>query len=206
MSRDAFATETGVSRETLARLSTYLDLLCRWQAAINLVGRATLSDPWRRHFLDSAQLAPQLPAGAQNLVDLGSGAGFPGMVLALLGLRDVHLIEADRRKAEFLREVTRATGAPVTVHAQRIERLAGWPADVITGRAVAPLPRLLGLAEPFLKPESVCLFLKGASVNRELTEARETWHMYLEAIPSRSALSGTVLKLRGVHRARDRQP
>ena len=205
LSREACAQQLGVSRETLRRLSDYLDLLRRWQPAINLVGPATLADPWRRHLLDSAQLAAHVPAQTASLVDLGSGAGFPGMVLALLGVRGVHLIEADRRKAQFLREAARTTGAPVTIHAERIEQIQGWPADVVTARAVAPLPRLLELAERFLVADSVCLFLKGRAAARELTEARVTWHMTAETIPSLSEPTGTVLKLRGIRRARDRQ-
>lgn len=205
LSREALAEQLGVSRETLERLTVHLDLLRRWQPAINLVGPATLADPWRRHVLDSAQLAAHLPAGAANLVDLGSGAGFPGMVLALLGVGGVHLIEADRRKAQFLREVARATGAPATIHAERIERVQGWPAAVVTARALAPLPRLLELAVRFLVSDSVCLFLKGKAVERELTDARVSWHMVSETFPSLAEPAGTVLKLRGICRARDRQ-
>jgi 16S rRNA (guanine527-N7)-methyltransferase len=200
LAREAFAASLGVSRETLARLSVYLELLHRWQRAINLVGAATLADPWRRHFLDSAQLLAHLPQGMASLVDLGSGAGFPGMVLAVLGVPGVVLIESDRRKAQFLREVARATGTEVTVRPERIETLAGWPADVVTARALAPLPRLLPLAEPFLAADSICLFLKGRNAERELTQALKSWHMVPEMFPSLSAPTGTVLKLRGVGR------
>jgi 16S rRNA (guanine527-N7)-methyltransferase len=200
LSREAFAASLGVSRETLDRLTVYLDLLHRWQRAINLVGPATLADPWRRHILDSAQLLTHLPAGTTSLVDLGSGAGFPGMVLAVLGVPGVVLIESDRRKAQFLREVARATGTEVTVRAERIENLAGWPADVVTARALAPLPRLLPLAERFLAADSVCLFLKGYNAERELTQALKSWHMVPEMFSSLSAPTGTVLKLRGVGR------
>ena len=206
LSPEGFAERIAVSRETLQRLTVYLELLGRWQRAINLVGAASLADPWRRHVLDSAQLLAHLPAPASPLVDLGSGAGFPGMVLALLGVPEVSLIEADRRKAQFLREVARSTGAAVTVHNERIERLAGWPAAVVTARALAPLPRLLPLAERFLPPASLCLFLKGPTLDREMIDAAERWHMVPEMFPSLSAPSGIVLKLRGVGRARDRQP
>jgi 16S rRNA (guanine527-N7)-methyltransferase len=205
LSREAFGEQLGVSRETLERLSVHLDLLRRWQRAINLVGPATLADPWRRHFLDSAQLVRHLPETAASLADLGSGAGFPGMVLALLGVRGVHLIEADRRKAEFLREVARATGARVTVHAERIERMQDWPAEVITARALAPLSRLLELAQRFVTADSVCLFLKGRSAERELTQARGSWHMVSAMFPSLSEPDGSVVQLQGIRRARDRQ-
>ena len=206
LSREEFGAQLHVSRETLERLTVYLELLCRWQPAINLVGAATLADPWRRHFLDCGQLAARIPAGATRLVDLGSGAGFPGMVLAILGVRGVDVIESDRRKAQFLREVARATGASVGVHAGRIEGMPGWPADVITARALAPLPRLLALAERFLKSDSVCLFFKGRLGAHELTEARASWHMEAEMFPSLAETTGTVLQLRGIRRARHHQP
>jgi 16S rRNA (guanine527-N7)-methyltransferase len=194
-----------VSRETLDRLSLYLDLLQQWQRAINLVGASTLADPWRRHILDSAQLVPHLPAVAGTVLDLGSGAGLPGLVLAVLGVPGVQLVESDQRKAQFLREAARTTQAPIVVHAARIEQLDAVHADVVTARALAPLDRLLGLAERFLGPDSLCLFLKGESAPRELTEARQTWHMHSEIVPSRSASAGVLLKLQGVGRASDRQ-
>jgi 16S rRNA (guanine527-N7)-methyltransferase len=200
LSREAFAASLGVSRETLDRLTIYLDLLRRWQRAINLVGPATLADPWRRHMLDSAQLLAHLPPDTASVVDLGSGAGFPGMVLALAGVPGVALIESDRRKAQFLREVARATDTEVTVRAERIEQLAGWRADVVTARALAPLPHLLALAERFLAADSICLFLKGRNAERELTQALKSWHMVPEMFSSLSAPAGSVLKLRGVGR------
>jgi 16S rRNA (guanine527-N7)-methyltransferase len=203
--REAFGDLLGVSRETLERLCVYLALLRRWQPAINLVGPASLADPWRRHFLDCGQLAAHVPGTAKSCIDVGSGAGFPGMVLALLGVPGVHLIESDRRKAQFLREVARATAVPVAVHAERIERLRPWLADVVAARAVAPLPRLLELVERFLSADSVCLFLKGRSVDDELTSARISWHMVAEKLPSLSQPTGVVLQLQGVCRARDRQ-
>ena len=206
LGRTGFAATVAVSRETLDRLDVYLELLGRWQRAINLVSAATLVDPWRRHVLDSAQLMPHLPPGARSVVDLGSGAGFPGMVVAILGAAGVVLVESDRRKVEFLRQVARATGTAVELQAERIERLPGRPACVVTARALAPLPRLLPFAERFLVADSVCLFLKGREVADELTAARESWHMVAETFPSLSAPSGVVLQLQGVRRARDRQP
>jgi 16S rRNA (guanine527-N7)-methyltransferase len=193
-----------VSRETLERLSCYLELLRSWQGAINLVGASTLADPWRRHILDSAQIAPHLPPTAGTVLDLGSGAGFPGLVLALLGAPGVQLVESDRRKAQFLREAARATNAPVAIHAARIEQLE-LRADVVTARALAPLPRLLDLAAHVLAPRGLCLFLKGQSVLDELTQARQSWHMHSEIVPSRSGSRGVLLKLEGVGRASDRQ-
>jgi 16S rRNA (guanine527-N7)-methyltransferase len=206
LTREGFARELDVSRETIERLAIHLELLERWQGAINLVGPKALHDPWRRLLLDSAQLVRHLPPHAASLVDLGSGAGFPGLVLAILGVPGVRLIESDRRKAVFLREAARLTGAPVEVHADRIERMTGFSSDVVTARGLAPLPRLLGLAARFLTPATVCLFLKGRNLAGELTEARKTWHMVAHMSPSLSDPMGVVLELREIRRARDRQP
>jgi 16S rRNA (guanine527-N7)-methyltransferase len=194
-----------VSRETLERLGRYLDLLRRWQGAINLVGASTLTDPWRRHILDCGQIAPHVPRTAATVLDLGSGAGLPGLVLALLGVPGVQLVESDRRKAHFLREAARATGAQILVHPVRIEELQGVAADVVTARALAPLPRLLELAAHVLAPHGCCLFLKGESGPDELTRARQSWHMHSEIVPSRSGSRGVLLKLEGVGRASGRQ-
>jgi len=188
-----------VSRETTDRLARHLDLLRRWQKRINLVGAATLADPWRRHMLDSAQLAPLIPAGAR-LADLGSGAGFPGLVLAILRGGPVHLIESDARKAAFLHEAVRATGAPAEVHNARAENLE-LRANVVTARACAPLDRLLGLALPLLAPGGICLFLKGARVEEELAVARRRWRMTVCRRRSRSAPEGVVLELGGLAHA-----
>lgn len=191
-----FQALTNVSRETLARLETYLQLLARWQKRINLVGGRSLADPWRRHFLDSAQLFPLLPPDTGSLVDLGSGAGFPGLVLGALGVKNVHLIESDVRKCAFLREAAREMGISVEIHTARIENLTPWPVDVVTSRALAPLPRLLSLAFPFLELGAEALFLKGRAGFEELTEAEKSWKMLYEAIPSQSDPDGVIFHLK----------
>jgi len=193
-----FAAVSGVSRETLARLEAYLGLLRRWQRRINLVGAATLADPWRRHVLDSAQLMAHLPPGARSVLDLGSGAGFPGLVLALLGAPGVVLVEADRRKCTFLAEAARITAAPVTIRATRIEELPETKVDVVTARALAPLPRLLALARPFFGPTTVGLFLKGARLDEELTAAGERGTMRLRRVQSVSDPRGVILHIQGI--------
>ncbi|HTZ36607.1 MAG TPA: 16S rRNA (guanine(527)-N(7))-methyltransferase RsmG [Stellaceae bacterium] len=200
MTPGEFAAQTGVSRETLARLEAYAALLAAWSARLNLVGRTTLGDVWRRHFLDSAQLLPLLPADAKSLVDLGSGAGFPGLVLAILGVGGVELIEADSRKAAFLREAARVTAAAVTVRGCRIEAVPRRAADVVTARGCAPLDRLLDLAERFVGPATTCLFLKGARAEEELTGAGKAWTMCLSRHPSRADPGGVVLSLQQVAR------
>src|SRR5213080_2226211 len=168
LGREGFAALSGVSRETLAPLETYAELLRRWSARINLVGANTLADPWRRHFLDSAQLLAHVPPGTQTLIDLGSGAGFPGLVLAILGVPGVELIEADARKCAFLREAARLAAAPVRIHNARIESVPTHAVDVVTARGCAPLDRLLVLAQPFVAPDTVCLFAKGEQAGQEV--------------------------------------
>jgi 16S rRNA (guanine527-N7)-methyltransferase len=197
---EGFAALTGVSRETLARLEAYAALLFEWSSRINLIGRSTLGDVWRRHFLDSAQLLPLIPAGSRTLSDLGSGAGFPGLVLAVLGVPGVELIEADSRKAAFLREAARSTGAEIILRPCRIEAVAPHPADVVTARACAPLDRLLPLAERFIGPRTTCLFLKGQRADEELTAAGKAWTMTTSRYPSRADPSGVVLSLQQVVR------
>ncbi len=201
MTPDEFASLTNVSRETLSRLDAYLALMRRWQRAINLVGPATLNDPWRRHILDSAQLMRHLSPDPCAIYDLGSGAGLPGLVLAIMGRAGIHLVESDTRKAQFQREVVRSLSLKVDIHAQRIDSLQPGCADVITARALAPLPRLLDLAEPLLRPNTICLFLKGQNASDELTEARKCWRMFSDSYPSLSEASGTVLKLWDIVRA-----
>ena len=193
-----FADLVPVSRETLARLEAYAGLLVRWSARINLIGRDTIADLWRRHILDSAQLHAFLPAAATSLIDLGSGAGLPGLVLAILGVPGVELVEADSRKSAFLREAARITEVGVTIRPCRIQAVPPHPVDVITARALAPLDRLLGLVEPFLGPVSECLLLKGERVEDELTAAREHWTMTATLYQSRSDPRGVVLRLQRI--------
>jgi len=195
-----FAEIIPVSRETLARLEAYAALLTRWSARINLIGRDTIADLWRRHILDSAQLRAFVPNRARSMIDLGSGAGLPGLVLAILGVPGVELIEADSRKCAFLREALRVTGAAALIRPCRIEAVPRHPVDIITARACAPLDRLVGLAEPFLGPDSECLFLKGERIEQELTIAREGWTMTVSACQSRSDPRGVVLRLQQVAR------
>lgn len=201
MTPDEFARQANVSRETLARLERYAELLEKWNRRINLVGRGTVEDLWRRHMLDSAQLLPLIPDGAASLVDLGSGAGFPGLVLAICGVKNVHLIESDRKKCAFLREAARETGAPVTIHNGRIEEIESFQVDIVTSRALAPLPKLLDMAVPFVKKHSILLFLKGKHVDRELTDATKEWNMQVHQIPSRTDPEGMILRLEAISRA-----
>jgi 16S rRNA (guanine527-N7)-methyltransferase len=200
LSPDEFAALTGVSRETLARLQAYAALLIQWSARINLVASSTLADPWRRHFLDSAQLYPLVPAGAQNLIDLGSGAGFPGLVLAIMGINGVELVESDVRKCAFLREAARVAGAAVTIRNARIEAVPAHPATVVTARGVASLDRLLSYSQRFIGNETVCLFAKGEQAGHEVAVAQQVWDFDVTSYPSRTDPRGVILCLSRVRR------
>ncbi|MEI9988179.1 MAG: 16S rRNA (guanine(527)-N(7))-methyltransferase RsmG [Aliidongia sp.] len=191
-----------VSRETLDRLETYVDLLGKWTRRINLVAPVTMVDVWRRHILDSAQLYPLLPPDTKILADLGSGAGLPGLVLAILGVPQVHLIESDLRKSAFLQEAARQTGTAVTIHARRIDAAPAIQADIVTARALARLAILLDHATRFLKPGGACYFLKGSNSADELTEAGKSWHMEVSEFPSLSDASGVIVKLESIVRER----
>lgn len=175
----------------------------RWSARINLVAASTLADPWRRHFLDSAQLVPLIPTAAESLIDLGSGAGFPGLVLAILGVPHVELVESDARKCAFLREAARVADAPVRVHNARIESLPPHPVAVVTARGCAPLARLLVLAQRFVAPQTVCLFPKGKEAGDEVTAAQQAWEFDVTRHASRTDPRGVILCLSRVTR-RDR--
>ena len=165
------------------------------------MAKESLADLWRRHMLDSAALWPLIPAGAKCLADLGSGAGFPGLVLAIMGMPEVHLIESDARKCAFLAEAARLYApGPVIVHNGRIEALSAFAVDVVTARALADLDSLLGYAARFLKPDGVCLFLKGRRAEGELTLAGQRWRMTVERFPNLADSSGIVLKIKGLHR------
>jgi len=172
-------------------------LLTAWNRRINLVGANTIGDVWRRHILDSAQLMALLPDKTRVLVDVGSGAGLPGLVLAMLGVPEVHLIESDQRKAAFLREAQRVTGTHVHIHAERAERLAPIAADAIVARAVAPVDNLLLMVDKFRSPHTICLFLKGKGVEEELTHLPPALKMKAQILPSRSDPTGCILRLEG---------
>jgi 16S rRNA (guanine527-N7)-methyltransferase len=194
---EEFAEKTGVSRETLSRLKAYADMLADWNTRHNLVSARSLEDVWQRHFWDSAQLVPLIPPGAQSLADLGSGAGFPGLVLAemLRGRVAVSLYEATGKKSAFLAAAAERMQLPVTIHNQRMEDASARAYDVVTARACAPLATLLKYARRFTGPNSVCLLLKGQNVGAELTEAHKSWKMKARQIPSLTDPSGTVLEL-----------
>lgn len=203
---EEFAAAFDVSRETLDRLKTYEQLVRQWQKAVNLVAPSTLDDIWHRHFADSAQIVALAP-DATSWIDLGSGGGFPGLVVAILMAgREraerfrITLVESDTRKSAFLREVARKTGVAVDILSTRIEIAATQDRvaapQVVSARALAPLDRLLGLAAPLSSPATVGLFLKGREAAADVEAARRTWTFAAELVPSITEPSGRIVIVR----------
>lgn len=190
-----------VSRETRERLEVYVAEVLKWNRRVNLISKADEPAIWPRHIDDALQLVPFIPAGATRAIDLGSGAGIPGLILAIATGIEFDLIEADQRKAAFLREAARLTGAPVRIYPQRIEAAFLVPAPVVTARALAPLCTLVDLAAPLIAPAGIALFPKGESVDAELTGAQCKWNMRVERFPSRTHPRGVILRLSEVERA-----
>ena len=189
-----------ISRETSEALDRFAALLLRWNRTVNLIARKDEQRLWERHIADSLQLATLMHQAPGRAIDLGSGAGFPGLVLAIATGVPFDLIEADQRKAAFLREAARITSASVQVHPIRIETARIAPAALITARALAPLTKLLDLAAPMLATEGICLFLKGANAQAELTEAASQWHMQVEILPSQTAPEACILRISNLSR------
>ena len=192
---------TPVSRETAARLDRFVELLLAWQQRINLIAPSTIPKLWTRHIADSLQLLSVVP-DAKHWVDLGSGGGFPGLAIAC-ALADgangrVHLVESNGKKAAFLREAVRVTGASATVHAVRIADFAAGfsgPLKVVTARALAPLNELLSMAFPLLNTGAQGLFPKGAAAEAELTEARKSWNIQASLVPSRTDPKAQIVRI-----------
>lgn len=195
-----------VSRETLEQLFAFCDLVEKWNPAINLVSKAGIAGLWHRHVLDSAQLIRNLPEQSATWCDLGSGGGFPGIVLAILA-KDIQpdarmtLVESDARKAVFLSESARLLNLDVTVKSRRIEDLEPQHVDVLTARALAPLSQLCSFAHRHLQPDGLAIFPKGASAEREIAEARKLWFFNCDMMQSHTDPDATVLAIRDIRRA-----
>lgn len=199
--RAEFLRNVNVSHETLQRLELYAGLLEQWQPKINLVGPKTMADFWVRHYLDSAQLVAHLGV-PKRIVDLGSGAGFPGLVLSIMTGIETHLVDSDQRKCIFLREVSRETAAPVTVHNHRAEAIAPLGADLITARAFAPLVDILNMGFAHLAPGGRMLLLKGEGWREEVAAAREAgWTFHVKHFPSLTSSESAILALSDIARA-----
>jgi 16S rRNA (guanine527-N7)-methyltransferase len=200
--RDRALALTPVSRETLERLDAFVALLLRWQQTTNLIAPSTVPQLWTRHIADSLQLLDLAPE-ARVWVDMGSGGGFPGLVLACaLADREpaqVHLVESNAKKAAFLREAVNLTRAPAIVHGLRMEKFvesSPSPVNVVTARAVSPLASLLDACEPLLRQGAVGLFPKGQYVEVELTEASKYWSIAADLVPSRTDPRGRIVRVR----------
>ncbi len=204
-SKTAFCRRYDVSRETLQHFEVYLFLLAKWNRRINLVSPTSLEDAWTRHVMDSAQLWPLRPNGARTWLDIGSGAGFPGLVIALLGQMDeaglrVTLVESDQRKCAFLHAVASACDLEVGIVAGRIEGLDPLRADVVSARALAPLDTLLGYAEIHRAERGICLFPKGRTVHKEIEEARRKWLFDYRLHPSLTDPEAAIIEIGGLER------
>jgi len=207
LTTDLYAGEpAGVSRETISRLELYVALVQKWTKSVNLVSRGDHDALWPRHVLDSLRLLPLIPQGTARAIDLGSGAGFPGLVLALASNIPFDLVEADRRKAAFLVEAQRVTGAPVQVHCARIEDVALPPAPLLTARALAPLTTLLGFANRLLRPGGTALFPKGARANEEIAAASQQWFMRVARHDDPRNPGSTILAITELTHARAYDP
>lgn len=190
---EGFAEATGVSRETLRRLEAYAACLADWSGRMNLVGRSTLDDLWRRHMLDSAQLLRAIPPGARSLIDLGSGAGFPGLVLSVMGVPEVVLVESDQKKAAFLRAAAAAAGSDAVVQPARAEDLPPKVYDIVSARALAPLEKLVPLVACFMGEGSRAILPKGSSVDEELKAVARHWHLWYSRHTSMTDPRGSIL-------------
>lgn len=194
-----------VSRETLDRLKAYAEALARWNKSINLVAPSTIADLWDRHIVDSAQLMDLAPSSARRWVDLGSGGGLPGMVCAILAAEcipdcEFTLIESDRRKSAFLMATAQTLGLKLTVLAKRVEEVPPLAADIVSARALAPLPQLLGLVARHLHCDGVALLPKGKTYEQELAAASAGWHFTVTTMPSRTDNSARVLIIKDISR------
>lgn len=189
-----------VSRGTGERLKIYHDLLLKWQKKINLIGENTIADIWNRHFLDSLQLVNYIDDKQKVIVDIGSGAGFPGMALAIYGYSNVHLVESDSRKTAFLREVARITNTKVEIHNRRVEELSNWRNHdlVFTSRACAPLEKLFQLISNFVSHETICLFHKGKNYSIEHEDALLNWQYEISVKPSIADSQSVILRISNI--------
>ncbi len=201
--RGAFLAAQSVSRETLERLDRFIAALDAGRRRANLIGPREWPQIWTRHIADSYALIDPIPDQAR-IVDLGSGAGFPGLVVAAAKpAATVTLIESTGKKCAFLRSAIESMGVPAAVHQGRVEEAPLFPADIVTARAFAPLPQLISYARPWLQSGAEGLFLKGERWKEELTAARQTWILSSEAIPNRSGGSGVILRIREVRPRHD---
>lgn len=195
-----------VSRETFERLLSFEKLVIKWNPVINLVSKPSIPEIWQRHIIDSAQIFPHIPPDAINCLDIGSGGGFPGIVLAVMGAdkapsRRFTFVEADQRKATFLREAVRVLGLKVEVLPERVEAIGSLNADVLSARALSPLSKLLVSAQQHLVEGGVCLFPKGETYPQEIRDAKKLFNFDCSIVPSLTAPKCALLKIYGIRNA-----
>ena len=190
---EAFLEHVSVSRETIEKLETYANLLSRWQSKINLISTNSLQQVWHRHFLDSAQIYLMSPKKVASVIDVGTGAGFPGLVLSIMGMKNVQLVEHNKKKCAFLYEVIRETESTATVHPCKIEKLVVKDYDVVLARAFMPLDGLLKVVSPFFGKDTLGIFPKGSKFNQELTAASKNWKMKTAIKQSITSPDGKII-------------
>ena len=201
-----FCSNQYVSRETYEKFEIYFENLIKWQKSINLVSNSTLENIWIRHILDSAQLYKYTSNIKGNILDFGSGAGFPGLILAMMGNQNINLVESDERKCTFIREIARLSNTKIRIHNSRIEKLKFIKPELITARALAPLKKLIEYTENYMKKEVKLnqnkvnlLFLKGKNYRKELDDLEKTRNFDIEIFPSISDEYGKILYLKNVN-------
>jgi len=199
--RGAFLAACPVSRETEAQLDRFALLLADRNRSLSLIADSTMEALWTRHFLDSAQILRLIPDPEAVVVDLGTGAGFPGLVLGILGLPKIHLIENNMQKVAFLRNVVAELGLPVTVHAMKIEAVRPFAAGTVTARALKPLDQLIGLSRKFMGSGSACVFPKGRRAEEELRDAERRWRMKTERFQSLTDAGSTIFRISDIQEA-----
>lgn len=196
--RSEFVTVFPVSRETEARLAHYEALLLERNQTLSLIAPSTAETIWTRHFLDSAQLAALIPEPDRPIVDIGTGAGFPGLVLAIIGLPDVHLVENNMQKVAFLRRVVDELALPVTIHAMKSEAVRRFDVGTVTARALKPLDQLIAFSRRFAGANTTCIFPKGRRAEEEMAVAARKWHMKAERFPSVTDSESTIFRLSNI--------
>ena len=205
-----FTEKYNVSHETIDKLKTYQKLLVEWQEKFNLVSNSSLQNVWERHFADSAQLYRYIPQSAKNLIDFGSGAGFPAMVLAIMSLEKtpylkISMVESIKKKTLYLKEVAHQTGVNVNIINDRIEKLPDYKYDVITSRAMTSLVELLNYSSRFCHKDTVCIFPKGKNYSTELAEAHKKWHFKCVVEASDVSDEGKILIITDIRKKKEKK-